>query len=206
VGDLAHPAVPVTERLARSTGTDYGSGVFPAHLSDLAFQGGSAPRGSTQRVKRVGRWLLVSVGLTFATSSCQSLKSVSRCNDVLGQINATLERARELHGRPPTSSTYRELSEAFGQLEAKLVEQNTEEGEVARAAKSYAKHLRKVNREARNFAQSLERLEQARAAADAEKEKKAMDELGPIRVRAERLLEGAKNEGRKLRDTCRPKS
>lgn len=179
--------------------------MFPTRPNALAPHGCDSSKGPTRTTQRLRHLVLVSVGLTFGSWSCQSLKAVSRCNEVLGQINAALEQARELHGRPPSSSAYRELSEVFGQLEAKLVTQSTAEGDLSRAAKSYAKHLRKVSREARNFAQSLERLEQARETADPDKEKKALDELEPIRARAERLVDGAKNEGRKLRDTCHPK-
>ncbi len=149
--------------------------------------------------------VVIGIGLTAALGGCQSIKGISQCNQVLSQINTSLELATELHAKPPTSGSYQELSDVFGQLESQLATHATSDGDLARATKGYAKQMRKVSREARNYAQALGRLEQARDGADAEEEKKARDELSQIRTRAERLIDGAENEGRKLRDSCRPR-
>lgn len=120
-------------------------------------------------------------------------------------MNDSLERARELHGKPPSVENYQQISEIFGQLEAHLVEQSKADGDIERSVKGYAKQMRRVGREARSFSQSLERLEKAKQAGNAEQVKQASEELQRIRERAERLVEASDHDAKKFRDACRPK-
>lgn len=143
--------------------------------------------------------------LVLHLAGCQSFKGVARCNQVLGSINEELRRAASIYEQPPSSDTYRQLSELFGALESSLASRTDVDGELERATKAYAKQLRKVSRETRNYAQALERLEKANADGNGEQQTKTLEELSQIRERAERLLESVDNEGRRLRDTCHPK-
>jgi hypothetical protein len=145
----------------------------------------------------IATWLCVAAG-------CRSLDGVKHCNRVISQINAELERATELHEAAPTSATYRDLAELFDKLESDLSEQTIPD-ELSRAVKGYAKQLRKVGREARNYSQALERLERAQESSNADQERKAQTELTQIRERAERLVESAHNDARKVHNACKPR-
>jgi hypothetical protein len=148
---------------------------------------------------------LMVLALALGSVSCQSFKAVSKCNKLLGTVNGSLELARELHSKPPSVENYKALSDILGRLEAELVEQTSADGDFERAAKGYAKQMRRVSREARNFSQALERLEKAQQAADAEQEKLIQEELKRIRERAGRLVEASVNDAKKFREACRPK-
>jgi hypothetical protein len=154
-------------------------------------------------VRRINLGACLGIGL--ALSGCQSFKAVSQCNSLLGMVNTSLEQAQTLHDKPTSAENYKAISELLGQLEARLVEQTQADGDLERGAKSYAKQMRRLSREARNYSQALERLDKARVAADATQEKQALDELGRIRERAGRLSEASANEAKKFREACRPK-
>lgn len=163
------------------------------------------PGSPLERTPRSRLCLAACAGVAVLLSGCQSLKAVSQCNRLLTSVNASLVQASELHGRPPSSETYKELAELFGRVESQLVEQSKNTGEVEQGAKGLAKHMRKVSREARNYSQTLERLDKATQAADENEQKHLREELARIRLRAEKLVESTKNESRKFRETCRPK-
>lgn len=143
------------------------------------------------------------VGYGLTSVGCQSFKNVSQCNKLIGLINAELTQATELHAKPPTTETYKALSDLFGRLEAQVVEMPKTDPDLDRNAKSYAKQMKRVSREARNFSQALERLNQAEPNSD--QAKQAQEELVRIRQRAGRLLDSAGSDAQKLRDGCRPK-
>jgi hypothetical protein len=168
-----------------------------------------SPATSTRKPLGHARWQGRSAALAFvlglACAGCQSFKSVSQCNKLLETVNTDLDQARELHAKPPTVENYRSISDVFGHLEAQIAEQTKVDGEFERTAKGYAKQMRRVSREARNFAQALERLEKAKQAADAEQEKQADEELKRIRERAARLVDASVTDAKKFREACRPK-
>lgn len=143
------------------------------------------------------------LGYGLTSFGCQSFKNVSQCNKLIGIVNAELAQATELHAKPPTTDTYKALSELYARLEVQVVELPKADPDLDRNAKNYAKQLRRVSREARNFSQALERLSQAEPNSD--QAKQAQDELVRIRQRAGRLLDGAGGDAQKLRDGCRPK-
>lgn len=156
------------------------------------------------RRNRVARACATIATLLCVSAGCRSLDGVKHCNRVITQINTELERATELHNSAPTSTTYRDLAELFDKLESDLSEQRIPD-ELSRAVKGYSKQLRKVAREARNYSQALERFERAQESSNAEQERKAQSELAQIRERAERLLESAHNDGRKVHNACKPR-
>lgn len=145
----------------------------------------------------IATWVCLAAG-------CRSLDGVKHCNRVITQINTELERAKDLHEAAPSSATYRDLAELFDKLESDLNERDIPD-DLSRAVKGYAKQLRKVGREARNYSQALERLERAQESSNAEQERKAQSELTQIRERAERLVDSAHNEGRKVHNACKPR-
>lgn len=155
--------------------------------------------------RHAGQSACLALALVLSCVSCQSFKTVSQCNNLLGTVNSHLQRAQELHAKPPNAENYRALSEVFAQLEAQITEQTKADGEFERSAKGYAKQAKRVSREARNFAQTLERLDKATQSADAEQETLAREELKRIRERAGRLVEASANEAKKFREACRPK-
>lgn len=149
--------------------------------------------------------VVAALGLAVSAGGCQSFKSVSQCNNLLATVNNSLSRAHELHAQPASVENYKAISDVFAQLEGLVVEQAKGESELERSAKGYAKQMRRVSREARNFSQALDRLDKAQQAADAEQEKQAREELTKIRERAGRLVEASTNDAKKFREACRPK-
>lgn len=147
--------------------------------------------------------VVVIAGYGLTVSGCQSFRNVSQCNKLIGIINTELAQAAELHAQPPTTETYKALSELYARLEIQVVEMPKTDSDLDRNAKNYAKQVKRVSREARNFSQAIERLN--RAEPNSTEAKQAQDELVRIRQRAGRLLDAAGGDAQKLRDGCRPK-
>lgn len=138
------------------------------------------------------------------SGGCQSFKSLVDCNRALGATNTTLEEIEDQHSEPPSSRSYLAIADLYAELQANLSTNDASGSELSKAAKRFAKHIQRVERQSREYSQALQRLERALEAQDAAQETRARSDLERIRERAEGLVDKTKGESRRFAEVCRP--